>query len=88
MAEFVYNNVKNADLGHMLFELDCGYHLQILYKNNVNSCFKSKLTDKLSIKLRELMIVYRKNLYHTQKLQKQAHNKDIKRRSYVFSNKT
>ena len=29
------------------------------------------------------MIVCRKNLYHVQKLQKQAHNKGVKPRSYV-----
>ena len=33
------------------------------------------------------MIVYRKNLYHAQKLQKQAHNKNVKPRSHVSSDK-
>ena len=26
MAEFAYNNVKNADIGHMLFELNCSFY--------------------------------------------------------------
>ena len=33
------------------------------------------------------MIVCEKNLYHAQELQKQAYNKAIKPRSYIFSNK-
>ena len=27
MAEFLYNNAKNASTGHMPFELNCGYHV-------------------------------------------------------------
>lgn len=38
-------------------------------------------------KLRQLMIIYQENLYHTQKLQKRAYNKYVKPRSYVASNK-
>ena len=26
IAEFAYNNTKNASFGHTLFELNCGYH--------------------------------------------------------------
>ena len=32
------------------------------------------------------MTVYRKNLYHTHELQKQAHNKPVKYKSYVSGN--
>ena len=71
----------------MSFELDCGYHPRMLYKNNVNPCSRSKSADNLSAKLRELMIVCRKNLYHAQKLQKQAHDKSVKPKSYAFGDK-
>ena len=27
MAEFAYNNAKNASTGHILFKLNCEYHL-------------------------------------------------------------
>ena len=43
--------------------------------------------DKLLVKLGELIIVCRKNLYYTQDLEKQVDNKDVKRKSYAFSNK-
>ncbi len=33
------------------------------------------------------MTLYRKNLYHTQKLQKQVYNKVVKPKSYAPSNK-
>ena len=78
MAEFAYNNAKNASTGHMPFELNCDYHLQVLYKKNVDPCSQSRLADELLVELRELMIVYRKNLHHTQELQKRAHNKGVK----------
>ena len=64
MAEFAYNNAKNASTSHMPFELNCGYHPQISYNEDVDPHSQSKLADELSAKLRELMIIYQENLYH------------------------
>ena len=64
MAKFVYNNAKNASSGHMPFELNCGYHPQMSYKDNVDLRSKSKSVNELSTELRELIIVYRKNFHH------------------------
>ena len=68
MAEFAYNNSKNASTGYMPFELNCGYHLQISYKEEVNPRSQSMLANKLLAKLRELMIVCQENFYYAQKL--------------------
>ena len=87
MAEFAYNNAKNASIGHMPFELNYDYHLWISYKEKVNLCSKSKSADKPSVKLRELMIVCWENLYHTQKLQKWAHDKGVKPQNYTLGDK-
>ena len=87
MAEFAYNNPKNASSGHTPFKLNYGYQPRILYEDDVDPCSKSKSADKLSIKLRELMIVCRENLHHAQELQKRAHNKSVKPRSYAPNNK-
>ena len=65
MAKFAYNNAKNASTGHTPFKLNCGYHSQMSYKNDIDLYSKSKLADKLSVELRELMIVYQENLYYT-----------------------
>ena len=64
MAEFAYNNAKNASSGYTFFELNSGYHSWMLYKDDVNPCSKSKSTDKLSTELKKLIIVCGKNLYH------------------------
>lgn len=56
-------------------------------KDNVNSCFNSKIVDKLLAKPRKLMIVCCKNLYHTQKFQKRVNNKSVKPRNFIHSNK-
>ena len=46
-----------------------------------------KSVDKFLAELRELMIVYHKNLHHAKEIQKWAHNKGVKPRSYVFDEK-
>lgn len=68
IAEFVYNNAKNANISHNPFILNYGYYPQILYKDNVNHYSKFKLADKLSVELRELMIICQENFYHAQEL--------------------
>ena len=40
------------------------------YKEDIDPHFQSKSADELLAELRELMIVCRKNLYHTQEFQK------------------
>ena len=88
MAEFTYNNTKNTSISHTPFEFNYGYHSCVFYKKHISFCFKSKLTDELSINLRELITVYtRKNLHHAQKLWKQAYDKAINPKSYAASNK-
>ena len=87
MAEFAYNNTKNASSGHTPFELNYDYHPRMSYKKDVNPRSKSKSVNELSTELKELMIVCRKNLHHAQELQKQAHNKSVKPRSYAPSDK-
>ena len=52
MAEFAYNNAKNASFGHIPFELNCNYHFKIFYKENVNTCFKFKSADELLAELK------------------------------------
>ena len=87
MAEFAYNNAKNASTGHTAFELNCGYHPQMSYEEEVDPRSKSKSADKLSAELRELMFVCRENLHHAQELQKRAHDKGVKPRSYAPGDK-
>ena len=87
MAEFAYNNAKNATIGHTPFELNCGYHVWMLYEEEIDSRFKSKSANKVSAQQRELMFVCRENLHHAQELQKRAHEKGVKPRSYAPGNK-
>ena len=87
MAEFTYNNAKHANMRYIFFKLNCGYYPWVSYKNDIDPRSKPKVADKLTKKLRNLMAVYRKNLQHVQKLQKQAHDKGTKPKSYAFSEK-
>ena len=87
IVEFAYNNAKNASTNHTAFELNCGYHFWMFYKEEVDFRSKSKSADKLSAELQELMIVCQKNLYHTQEFQKRAYNKGVKSSSYPLGEK-
>ena len=87
MAEFAYNNAKNASTGHTPFELNCEYHTGMLYEEDIDLCSKSKSADELSAELRKLMTVCRENLHHAQELQKRAHNKGVKPKSYAPGDK-
>ena len=87
MAEFAYNNAKNAKTSQTSFELNYGYHPQMSYEKDVDPQSQSRSADKLSAELRKLIIVCRKNLHHAQKLQKRAYNKGVKPRSYAPSEK-
>ena len=87
MAEFAYNNAKNASTGYTPFELNCGYHPCVSYEEDVNPRSKSKSADDLAKDLRELMAVCRENLQHAQDLQKRAHDKGTKPRSYAPGDK-
>ena len=66
IAEFAYNNAKNASTGYTLFEFNCGYHLHVSYKKEeiLNLRSKSKTAEELSSELQELMIVCQQNLHH------------------------
>lgn len=68
MTKIAYNNANDASISHMPFELNCSYHIQMLYKDDIVSYSKSKLVDKRLAELKKLMIVCRKNLYPIQEL--------------------
>ncbi len=62
MAEFADNNTKNASTGHTPFELNCGYHSRVFYKEDIDPRSQLKSADELATKLRELMAVCKENL--------------------------
>ena len=57
MAEFTYNNSKNTSNGHTFFEINCGYYPYISFEEDTNPCSQSKIADKLSTKLEDLITV-------------------------------
>ena len=87
MAEFAYNNAKNTSTGYISFELNCGFHPRVFYEEDIDSCSKSKTVDQLATELETFMSVYRKNLQHTQELQKHIYDMYAKPRSYVPEDK-
>ena len=57
MAEFPYNNTKNANTGQTFFELNCQYYPRVSFEDNTNSRTKSHLAEELAIELRDLIFI-------------------------------
>ena len=87
MVEFVYNSAKNVSTGHIFFELNCSYHPQVFFKDNIDFCFKSHTTNELAKKLRELINICQQNLFHAQKFKKKAYDNGMKPQSYALREK-
>ena len=87
MAKFAYNNGKNSSTSHMPFKLNCSYPPRISFEKDTDPRSQSKSADELSAELRDLMTICRENLYHAQELQKRAHDKGVKSRSYALGDK-
>ncbi len=87
IAEFAYNNVKNASTGHNPFEVNCSYHPRASFKEDVDPRSRSHSANELAKELRELMEVCCQDLLHAQELLKKAHNKGVKSRSNAPSEK-
>ena len=64
MAEFAYNNAKNASTGHILFELNCGCHPRIFFEVDIDTRSKSRFVNKLAKELREQIKICSQNLVH------------------------
>ena len=77
MTEFVYNNTKNTSISHIYFKLNYGFHLYVFFKKDINFYLRFCLAEELTKELRDLILIYQQNLIYTQKLQKQAYNKDV-----------
>ncbi len=83
MAEVAYNNVRNANTGHTLFELNCSYHPRVFFEKDIDSRSKFCSANKLVKELKELIEVCCQNLIYAQKLQKRTYDKRVKSRSYA-----
>lgn len=59
----------------------------MFYKEDVNPCSKFKSADNPFAKLKKIIIICQKNLYYTQEVYKQAYDKGVKPKNYVFNDK-
>ncbi len=87
IAEFAYNNAKNTSTSYTLFKLNCGYHSRVFFEKDVDSHSRSRSANKLAEELRKLIEICCQNLLHAQELQKKAHDKGVKSRSYALGKK-
>lgn len=66
MTKFVYNNTKNANIGHIFFKLYYDYYLWVFFENKFNLHFKSFLAKILVNKLKKLMDICHQNKFYAQ----------------------
>ncbi len=64
IAEFAYNNAKNVSTGHILFELNSGYHSRVFFEEDIDPYLRSRSINKLAEELRKLIQVCCQNLLH------------------------
>ena len=83
IAEFAYNNTKNASTSHTLYDINCGYYPKVLFKKDVDSYSKFRSANKLADELRALIEISCQHLLHVQKLEKRVYYKRVKDRSYT-----
>ena len=87
IADFAYNNAKNASTGYTSFKLNCGFYPRVSYEEDVDPRSRSKTVDQLATQLQTLMSMCRENLQHAQELQKRYHDKHAKPTSYAPGDK-
>ncbi len=68
MAEFTYNNAKNASTGHTPFKLNYGYYSRVSFEEDIDLRSRSRSAKKLVKELRELMEICYQNFLHAQEL--------------------
>lgn len=65
MIEFDYNNTKNANIDHTLFELSYKYYPRICFEDKTDLHSKSHFANKLADKFYKLIEIYYQNLLYT-----------------------
>ena len=87
MAKFAYTNAKNVSTGYISLELNCGCYSRVFCKKSIKLHSRSRSANKPAKELKELIEVCCQNPFYAQKLQKKAHDKKIKSRSYASGEK-
>ncbi len=82
MAEFAYNNFRQASTMMSPFETLLGYHPRMSYEDNRDSQSKSRTVDKNAAALRDLMKELKVNLAKSEELQTLYHNKHVKKQTF------
>ncbi len=49
MAEFAHNNIKNVNIGHILFELNCGFYSHVSHSERYRSTLQIQIYTKACI---------------------------------------
>lgn len=82
MAEFAYNNSRQASTMMSPFEALLGYHPRTSYEDNRDPRSKSRTADENAAALRDSIKELKVNLTESQELQTIYHNKHVKERRY------
>lgn len=85
MAEFLYNNVKNANINYICIELLIVIIFYFLFKDRINSYLKSHSVTKQTIKYKQLILIYQSNRFYFQKYAKQTPDEKAKPCSYILN---
>lgn len=60
--------VKHVSIDYMLFDLSCGYHLCVMFENEIYLHLGSLSANKKAKKLKKLILICQQNLLYAQGL--------------------
>lgn len=63
MAEFVYNNAKNASIQYIFFELNYDYYSHVFFEEETDTYFQFKIAKNLTNNPRDLITINQKDLF-------------------------
>lgn len=70
IVNFIYNNLKNAIIGHIPFKFNFGYHLWVFFEKKCNIYSKYSSANRLDMKLKNLINISYQNFLHAQNIEK------------------
>lgn len=62
---FLYNNAINASTDYILFKFNYRDYSDVFFEKEMDSCFYSKIVQKLVAEFEQLLAVYCENFHYT-----------------------
>ena len=87
MTEFTYKNVKNASISHTSLKLNCSYHPQVFFKDNIDFCSKYYFANQTGKRAKKINRYLPIKPIPRSKTPKKLYDKGVKPQNYASGEK-